>query len=126
MNYRVLVNSLDEYCFQKEELDGETIFYVYPKNNEGSANLDVGIKLENTKGTQIWCLYEIPRNKNYKLDNFSTKEIGLLALYIAVKGKFEKVKGYNLVKSELRKVEKNLVDVKAILQKNIKEVNFSL
>ncbi|WP_226527784.1 hypothetical protein [Metabacillus niabensis] len=126
MNYNDLLDKLDNYHIKKDKLSGDTIIYVYPKNNDGSANLDAGIKLENSNGSLIWDLYEIQRNKDYKLGDFSIKETAFLALYITVKGKFEKIKGDNHVKSELRIVEKNLLDGKKILQKNINELYFSL
>ncbi len=124
MNYNDLLNKLDNYNIKTEKLGGDTIIYVYPKNNDGSANLDVGVILESSDGK--WCLYEIQKDKKFELNNFSKKEIGHLALYVAVKGKFEKVKGDYLVKNELRKLEKDLVDGKTILQKSIKENYFSL
>ncbi|MBU7591738.1 hypothetical protein [Metabacillus halosaccharovorans] len=126
MNYNDLLNKLDNYNIKTEKIGEDTIIYVYPKNNDGSANLDVGIKLKNSNGYQIWDLYEIQRNKDYKLGDFSIKDIAFLGLYITVKGKFEKIKGNNHVKSELRTVEKNIVDGKEILQKNINELYFSL
>ncbi|WP_026562751.1 hypothetical protein [Bacillus sp. J37] len=112
MNYNDLLNKLDNYNIKTEKIGEDTIIYVYPKNNDGSANLDVGIKLKNSNGYQIWGLYEIQRNKDYKLGDFSIKDIAFLGLYITVKGKFEKIKGNNHVKSELsvfcnRKVQKN-------------------
>ncbi|MCM3441605.1 hypothetical protein AB3Z07_08325 [Metabacillus halosaccharovorans] len=124
MNYNDLLDKLDNYHIKKDKLSGDTIIYVYPKNNDGSANLDVGVILESSDGK--WYLYEIQRDKKFELNNFSKKEIGHLALYVAVKGKFEKVKGDYLVKNELRKLEKDLVDGKTILQKSIKENYFSL
>ena len=82
------------------------------------------MKLENPNG--LWCLFRIQRNRILKQGDFPTKEIGLSALYIAVKGIFEKVKSDHQVKSELRKVEKDLEEGKAILQKSIKENYFSI
>jgi len=126
INDKVLMNQLDKYSSNREEIEGDTIIYVYPKNNDGSSNLDVGIKLKNSSSSQIWFLYEVQRDKSFELGNFSSEENGLLALYIAVKGKFEKIKGNDLVKRELRELEKNLVAGKVILQKYIKENYFSL
>lgn len=126
MNYNDLMKQLDEYTIKREEMGGDVLIYVYPKNNNGSSNLDVGIKLENSSSSQIWCLYEVQRDKSFELGNFSSEETGLLALYIAVKGNFEKIKGNDLVKRELREIEKDPVAGKVILQKNIKENYFSL
>ncbi|MGQ4666364.1 hypothetical protein ACUIJN_11005 [Metabacillus halosaccharovorans] len=124
MKYNDLINELDKYNIKKDQIGGNTFIYVYPKNSDGSANLDVGIILESSDGK--WCLYEIERDKKFELNKFPKKEIAHFALYIAVKGKFEKVKGDAHVKSELRELEKDLVDGKAILQKRIKENYFSL
>lgn len=123
MNYKELNNQLKEYIINSDEFGEYPIIYVYPKNNDGSVNLDVGMKLENPNG--IWCLFRIQRNRKLKQGDFPTKEVGLIALYIAVKGIYDKVKGDHQVKSELRKVEKDLEDGK-VIQKSIKENYFTL
>jgi|GEM_PF-3662605 len=41
MNDKFLMNQLDKYSSNRVEIEGDTIIYVYPKNNDGSSNLDV-------------------------------------------------------------------------------------
>jgi hypothetical protein len=127
MELNQIIKQLEkEFAINKDDRNEKIIINVYPKNRDGSVNLDVGIKLENLKNSQMWSLNEVQRDKEYELGQFSKRELGFLALYIAIKGKFEKVKGNELVKNELREIEKDLIKGDTILQNNINNKYYSL
>lgn len=122
-----IIKQLDnEFAINKVEGNSQFILTAYPKNRDGSANLDTGIKLETLNNFQHYIVYEVQRDKEFELGKFTNKEMGYLAFYIVIKGKFEKIKGDDLVKNELRKIEKDLIQGDTILQNNVHKKYFSL
>ncbi|MBM7647489.1 hypothetical protein JOC78_000410 [Bacillus ectoiniformans] len=121
MNLNEACKLLEEKFNIKEDTQN---IYVYPKNSDGSTNLDAGMKLSSVHD-QSWTLYEVQRDQEFELGQFDTKELGILALYVAVKGRFETLTVDQQVKEELREAG----DVKsglAILQHHVSKAYFSL
>ncbi|TXC89516.1 hypothetical protein FS935_16680 [Metabacillus litoralis] len=125
MNDNQFTNKLgNDFMIIKE--DGIEIIDVYPKNIDGSANLDVGFKLVEQRFNQSWLLREVQREKEYELGKFSSREIGVLALYAAVKGRFDNLKVNKDVKKKLREKADTLIIGDEILKGTIDSKYFSL
>ncbi|MBM7605183.1 hypothetical protein JOC75_003206 [Metabacillus crassostreae] len=93
MNYNQFTKELgNEFLIIKKDEIVQSIIDVYPKNIDGSANLDVGFKLVEQKSTQSRLLREVQREREYEISKFSSQEIGVLALYTVVRGKFDNLK----------------------------------
>lgn len=129
MNYNQFTKELgNEFLILNEEGIDLSVIDVYPKNNDGSANLDVGFKLVEQKTTQSWLLREVQREREYEIGKFSSQEIGVLALYTAVKGRFDnlKVNVNKDVKKKLKEKADTLIIGDAILKDTIDSKYFSL
>lgn len=116
----------DKFAIHEEKGNEQLIITVYPKNRDGSVNLDVGIKLKNSNKSQLWTLFEVQRDQEYELGQFNEEEIGLLALFVSIKGRFEKITINESVKEELRGIEKDLKSGQTILQNNLNNNCYSL
>ncbi|MFY4775171.1 hypothetical protein [Metabacillus sp. RGM 3146] len=95
---------------------------VYPKNSIGEANQDVGYKLFNQEND--WFLVNLQRDKEYPLAQFTTKETGFFALYLATIEKKDISNDPPL--TELSQIEDNLENGEPILKKSINIKFFSL
>ncbi|WP_226668933.1 hypothetical protein [Metabacillus litoralis] len=127
MNDNQFTNKLgnDFKIIKGDGIDQSTID-VYPKSIDGSANLDVGFKLVEQRFNQSWMLREVQREKEYELGKFSSREIGVLALYTAVKGRFDHLKVNKDVKKKLREKADTLIIADEILKDTIDSKYFSL
>ncbi|TYS36932.1 hypothetical protein [Bacillus swezeyi] len=125
-NSKILKQLYDKFFVNEENQSDKTTITIYPKNSDGSINLDTGIKLKNSTDCNSWRLFEAQRDKEYELGTFNTKYLGLVALYIAVKGKFERIDVNEKTKEELRSIEGDLKKGQTILQNNLSKRYFSL
>ncbi|MFT0804183.1 hypothetical protein VSK91_22905 [Bacillus swezeyi] len=125
-NSKILKQLYDKFFVNEENQSDKTTITIYPKNSDGSINLDTGIKLKNSTDCNSWRLFEVQRDKEYELGTFNTKYLGLVALYIAVKGKFERIDVNEKTKEELRSIEGDLKKGQTILQNNLSKRYFSL
>ncbi|MEH7419488.1 hypothetical protein V7266_30110 [Neobacillus drentensis] len=114
------------YLSSKESINGQTIIDVYPKNRDGSANLDSGARLKNNPSSSEWTVFHVQRDQECKLAQFSDEKAALFALYVLLKGRFEERGGNEEVKRELRKIENDFLKAREILESNVEPYYFSL
>ncbi|MFN2744011.1 hypothetical protein ACINLE_00205 [Bacillus sp. z60-18] len=125
-NDEMLKQLYERHHVNKEEKNDKTTITIYPKNSDGSVNLDTGIKLKNETNSNLWRLFEVQRDQEYELGTFKNKNLGLVGLYIAVKGKFERANVSEKTRQELRSIEGDLKKGETILQHNLNSCYFSL
>ncbi|MBC1458496.1 hypothetical protein [Listeria newyorkensis] len=80
---------------------------VYGKNIDNtSIDLDMAVRLKNIETN--WTLYEVQRDQEYLIQEFSDETLAQLALYIAVSSYFNQEKPSTDVKKKLRAFETDL------------------
>lgn len=115
----------NSFIINKTEDDERINITIYAKNDDGSINLDVGLKLEQDIRKR-WVLVKLQKDKEYEIGGFNKEDIAILSLYIAVRGMFRQLEIDDNVKGKLRNVNQDLNEGQIILQSTIKEHYFSL
>lgn len=126
MNSDKLLKQMQEkFSVHKEERADETTITIYPKNSDGGVNLDTGIKLKNNINSNLWRLFEVQRDQEYELGSFNGEDLGIVALYVSVKGKFDRINSNEQTREEIRSIGNDLIKGQTILHNNLNDRYFS-
>lgn len=108
------------------EIYKDNLITIYPKNYDGSPNLDTGFRLESNNTIPEWKLYEIQRDKAFFIALFKREEIGLLSIFLRVKRSFdiEELDIDQQTKNSLKKINHPVQGI-AILEQQLSEGLFS-
>ncbi|MBS2970667.1 hypothetical protein J9317_18145 [Metabacillus sp. KIGAM252] len=115
---------LNHYAMHQQNADGKVEITLYPRNYDGSANLDVGYKLINND-MNTWKLLKVERGQEMKIGEFEEETTGLLGLYIIAEGQLYKLPVDQRVRESLACIDDDMDAVKSILEQQIHPKYFS-
>ena len=120
----MLVQLLKSQYTVHVEKKRELSIIIYPRNQDGTTNLDVGFKLESVEHT--FYLYELQRNQEYNMAQFNSEQMGLLGLYTALEGTYGEVKVEESIKNKLRNITNDVQQAINILNEKVSKNSFSI
>ncbi|MBN8209829.1 hypothetical protein JI666_13815 [Bacillus sp. NTK071] len=124
MDIEKLVQLLKSQYTVNVEKKSELLLIIYPKNKDGTTNLDMGFKLVSVG--HAFYLYELQRNQEYKLAQFNNEQMGLLGLYTALEGTYGDIKVEESIKNKLRNIDKDVQQAITILNEKVSNHLFSI